>query len=202
MRLTPLDILLIIICIFLLLRFLSAKKNGGDDSAQDEAVKKRALNAYKRAERAWDMLRDEEEEQPVETQPQALHGEFDPKEFLSGAKLAYSRIKQSWDDRDLDDLKFFTTEKAFAEFERRVEDETRSPRTDILLVEANIVERRNNGVTQSATVLFDVTLREGAETQSKQIQEVWTFTCSAENANDHWKLDAIQNVEDSYTSRQ
>lgn len=203
MLLTPLDILLIIICIFLLLRFLAAKKHDGDDSAQDEAMKRRATDAYKRAERAWDMLRDEpDEDEEPENRAQALRGDFDPKEFLSGAKMAYARIRESWDARDLDDLVHFTTPRAHEEFVRRAEEETRPPRAELLLVNASLVERRNDGVTQEATVLFDVTLREGADSETKNVQDVWKFVCGADDPHSHWKLDAMQKVEDTFQSKQ
>ncbi|NJB67315.1 putative lipid-binding transport protein (Tim44 family) [Desulfobaculum xiamenense] len=195
MRLTPLDLLLIGICIFLALRFLAARKNDGDDSAQDEAVKKRALDAYKRAERAWDMLRsDTESDDETPPRPAALHGEFDPNEFLAGAKLAYARIRESWDARDLDDLRNFTTPRAFDEFASRAETETRSARTDLLLVNASIVERRNNGVTEEASVLFDVTQRTGQDAGTTSVQEVWKFARDAENDASHWKLDSMETV--------
>lgn len=203
MRANLLDLILIGVGIYVVLRYFAGKNTQDKEDQQQGDDKHRALDAYKRAERSWDALRSNKnhgQETPAQqagprTRPEDLRpdvhthqSEDNDREFIAGAKLAYARIREAWDARDLDDLRKFTTEKAYEQFTERSVNEPRSAKTELLLVNANLMDKSREGLLERATVHFDVLLRVGSSTQSTKIQEVWIFEQDTGDQNSHWKL--------------
>jgi predicted lipid-binding transport protein (Tim44 family) len=127
----------------------------------------------------------------------AVPADFDAAVFLSGAKAAYSMLQKAWDEGDLVELRALTTDKVFGE----LQDQLRarggaSNRTDLLQVEAELLEVRDVGSDREATVLFDVLMRESPDARPAQVREVWHFTRSRNSRQPTWFLDGIQQVED------
>ncbi|MEG2171990.1 MAG: Tim44-like domain-containing protein, partial [Desulfovibrionaceae bacterium] len=120
---------------------------------------------------------------------------FDKEEFLRGAKMAYSRLQAAWDKRDAADIANFARPAVLAEVQKQIEAEPVPSKTEILLVNAQLLEVKNEGTEQNAMVFFDVLLREDpTQTTPTQVREVWHFV-RALNSEDSWKLDGIQQVE-------
>lgn len=120
---------------------------------------------------------------------------FDRDDFLRGAKMLYTRLQESWDKRDVDDIATFTTDAILNEVrEQAVADPTPS-KTEIMLVNASLVSAERDGAEDVATVYFDVLLRENQDAQvPSQIHELWHFTRPA-GSTQPWRLDGIQQVE-------
>ena len=146
---------------------------------------------------AWDSLRSQ---QPV--QQAAEHGEgevvlpadFDQDEFLRGAKAAYTRLQASWDRRDLDDIANFATEDVMRELREQLKTDPEPGKTEILLVNASVIEVRDEGDLRRVAVYFDVLMREDQRAaRPEQVREVWHFVCSRAEG-DSWKLDGIQQL--------
>ncbi len=131
----------------------------------------------------------------AEAAPQRnLPPDFDEEEFLRGARAAYTRLNAAWDRRDLDDIAQFSTPAFLDEIRRQKEGDPTPGRTEILLVNASVVEGRSEGSDQIVSVYFDVLLREhpGQEVPT-DVREVWHFVRPIAGGN--WKLDGIQQVE-------
>lgn len=211
MRLTPFDILLIGILIYFLVRMVTRGQNQnrrgredrdrmnqgpsqGPGQDQEEDPRRQAADAYQRAQQAWDMLRsDEAQGAPRSTASDA----FDKQEFLAGAQAMCARIRQSWDARDLDDLRQFCTDSAMAEFERRAATETRAPRSEPLLIEADLIERTTNGDTETADVLYRILEKVPNTGETRDSREMWRFTRQADNPEDTWRLEQTQPVDNA-----
>ena len=58
---------------------------------------------------AWGSLKNEEGQTYEAPRASAVPSDFDQEEFLRGAKMAYTRLQESWDRRDLDDIAQFAT---------------------------------------------------------------------------------------------
>ena len=178
--------------------------NGARSGAPEAPETKRdASEAYRRAEAAWDHFRsgpaaDTRGQGSVAANVDKPEG-FDPEEFLAGAKAIYSRVAEAWGDRDLEDIRQFTTDRAYLEFKRRAESETRSPRRQVMLVNAQLVEMQELGGGQRATVFYDAML--GGPDGSRQAQEVWSFTRGG-GSDDHWLLDETRPVDDTFQFQQ
>lgn len=121
---------------------------------------------------------------------------FNTQEFIEGAKTVYARLQHSWDRRDLNDIALFTTPEVLAEIRRQAAADPAPSKTELLLVNAKLLEFREDEADIVATVLFDVLLREdAAEERPKQVREVWHFARPAADLSANWRLEGIQQLE-------
>ena len=199
-----LDILLIGGIGFFAFRFFksrSAKSKSHRESSQDYAYKQRNdRDKYQDTGSAWDQLRSEPTRQDTqyETNTQSesnninvhIPASFDKEKFLPGAKALYVRMQESWDDRNLDDIEQFTTSTLFAEIREQFNDDPTPSKTEILLIDASVLEVTQARGEEHVSVLFDVNMRE--EGESGQVKEIWNFTKAEESTS--WKLDGIQQI--------
>lgn len=126
-----------------------------------------------------------------------LPADFDAAAFLSGAKAAYRMMQEAWDRGDLAEIRSLTTDKVFGELQDQIRARGNTPnRTEILTIEAEVLEVRDFGADREATVLFDVILRESPEAQPGQVREVWHFVRARNSRQPTWFLDGIQQLED------
>lgn len=140
---------------------------------------------------AWDALNSE----PAGTSsPEVKIPEgFDVDDFLTGAKAAYTRLQNSWNNRDLDDIRNFTTREVFAEIKRQQSSAPLMGQTELLVVEASLLEVREEDDDTVCSVLFDVLLREDPLEEAKQTQEIWHFSRPSDGTG-MWLLEGIQQV--------
>lgn len=127
----------------------------------------------------------------------AVPADFDTAAFLSGAKAAYEMMQQAWDAGDLAELRALTTDKVFGELQDQVRARGSAPnRTELLKVDAEVLEVRDAGPDREAAVLFDVLLREAPGDSPTQVREVWHFIRPRNSRQPTWLLDGIQQIED------
>lgn len=140
---------------------------------------------------AWGSLRSDA---PSEEQPQAnIPAGFDSDEFLRGAKMAYTRLQASWDKRDLADIAQFTTPAVQEAIREQMAQEPDPSRTEIMLVNAQLLEVADDGANQRAQVYFDVLLRESPDQPTPtNAREIWHFV--REQNGGMWRLDGIQQI--------
>lgn len=131
---------------------------------------------------------------PSSFEPSPIPAGFDEKEFLKGAKAVYTRLQQSWDRRDLNDIREFTSPEVFQEIKRQAEEDPNPGRTEIVLINAELLEVKIEGGQTVASVHYDVLMRESAdETMSHQVREIWHFR--EKSPGSPWTLEGIQQVE-------
>jgi predicted lipid-binding transport protein (Tim44 family) len=127
----------------------------------------------------------------------SIPADFDAKAFLAGAKAAYDMMQRAWDTADLGELRALTTDKVFAELQDQLRRRGEAPNhTELLKVEAQILEVRDAGSDREVTVLFDVLMREERGEPVQQVREVWHFTRPRNSRQPTWFLDGIQQIED------
>lgn len=120
---------------------------------------------------------------------------FDSQEFLKGAKAAYVRMQGSWDKRDMEDLRQFTSDDVFQEIKNQAAHDPGPGKTEILLLEAQLLEVKTIGNQTIATVLFDTMLREdSASAPAEQVREAWHFSRYESGENTHWVVEGIQQL--------
>ncbi|MDP1664080.1 MAG: Tim44-like domain-containing protein [Methylobacter sp.] len=121
---------------------------------------------------------------------------FDQKGFLIGAKIAFTELQKAWDERDLAEIRGLTTDKVFAEIQDQLKASTTENRTEVLKLEAELLEVREVGSELEAVVLFDSIMREDSNAQAEQVREVWHFIKPKVSIQSKWYLDGIQQLED------
>ncbi len=208
------DILIIGMGLWFLFRLLGRGRGGGnarwgdntrggldDDDVENPTYGRDAR--YRAAEQAWDALRDQGPRK-VETKgtPEGtadvasgvnVPAGFDVEEFMKGAKIVYARLQESWSRRDLDDIREFTTPGMFGEIQRQAREDPDPMPTDVLVINARLMEAKTQGRLTTAVVYYEVTMREDrALAATEQVREVWTFVREGEEM---WKLDGIQQIE-------
>lgn len=119
---------------------------------------------------------------------------FDVDEFLRGAKMAYTRMQQSWDKRDLNDIGQFATKAVMRELQAQAAADPNPSHTEIMMVNAELAGAEEEGDNMRAQVYFDVLMREDPNQQTPEnVREIWHFLRIGQNGN--WKLDGIQQVD-------
>lgn len=205
------DIILIGLLVFLGLKLFARFRNrqapaaaGGraasmGDLRDDNAGDQQAMQRNGMGQTGWDVLRGNsagnaaqagEASGPRIPMPEG----FDAEEFLRGAKMAYTRLQNSWDKRDLDDIAQFATPAVLEGVREQLAAEPEPSTTEVLLVNAQLLGVENDGDQQRAEVFFDVLLRERPDQQAPSTaREVWHFVRPITGGS--WKLDGIQQVE-------
>ena len=131
----------------------------------------------------------------AEITPPVMPAGLDEAEFLAGAKALYARLQASWDRRDLGDIRGFTSPEVFAEISRQAKEDPAPGKTDILMVEARVIEAGTQGTQTVISVLYDVLLREDqTDARSTQVREVWHIRRDESASNPQWTLEGIQQL--------
>jgi predicted lipid-binding transport protein (Tim44 family) len=120
---------------------------------------------------------------------------FDADEFLNGAKSIYARLQTSWDKRDLDDIRQFTSPEVFEEIQNQAKEDPDPGKTELLLVDARIIEVREHDRQIVASVMYDVMMREDSDKLAKQVRELWHFSRDSNEPDAFWLLEGIQQVQ-------
>jgi predicted lipid-binding transport protein (Tim44 family) len=133
-------------------------------------------------------------EQPLA--PSEAPAGFDESGFLEGARAAYRRLQAAWDKGDLAEIRDLATDKVFAEIQEQLRGSDAGNRTEILKLDAELLEVRDTGTDWEATVLFDAILREEQDQRPAQVREVWHFVRPVNSIQPTWFLDGIQQLEE------
>ena len=121
---------------------------------------------------------------------------FDSSAFLQDVKSRYTLLQKAWDERDFAEIRGLTSDKVFAEIQDQLKSSTDVNKTDILKLEAEILEVRDLTNEFEAVVLFDTIMRESEHEHPNQVREVWHFVKSKSGLQSNWILDGIQQLED------
>lgn len=178
------DILIIGGGMYLLFKFLRSRQ---------PALQNAGRSSTQATPNSWTHLRSTQSD-GVNHGPSVPPG-FDTEEFLQGAKVAYVRMQGSWDKRDLEDLRQFTSAEFFAEIQSQAASDPGPGTTEILLLEAQLLEVKATGNQTIATVLFDTMLREdSASAPAEQVREAWHFSRYETGGQTHWVVEGIQQL--------
>lgn len=120
---------------------------------------------------------------------------FDEQDFLTGAKGAFEMLQNAWDNNDLAEIRSLTTDKVFAEIQDQLKSSNDKNHTDVLKIEAELLEVRELANELEAVVLFDTLLREKHGAHPEQVREVWTFIKPKNSMQAKWYLDGLQQLE-------
>jgi len=192
------DIMLLALAAFIGLKIFQAMRR--KTAAADVGLSGAPPPSYARdnsADNAWEALHGAPLPVSSSVAPQAppLPDSFNTEEFLKGAKMLYARLQRSWDARDLDDIAQFTTPDVLREITGQAQADPGPSRTDLLLVTAELISVSRENGEETASVYFDVLMREDPREQvSTQVREIWHFARDARGSGS-WKLDGIQQVQ-------
>ena len=118
---------------------------------------------------------------------------FDVAGFLKAAKLNYMRLQIANDRGDLDELREFTTDELFEELQRDVQARGGAKQqTDVLALNADLLEVVTEGDKHWASIRFSGSLRESPGGAPQGFEEVWNLAKPV--AGGGWQLAGIQQM--------
>jgi predicted lipid-binding transport protein (Tim44 family) len=119
---------------------------------------------------------------------------FDVPGFLRGAKLNYMKLQIANDRGDLEELREFTSDELFEELKKDVLARGNArQQTDVLALNADLLEVVTEGDRHWASVRFSGTLRESPSDAPTGFEEVWNLAKPV-NGSQGWQLAGIQQM--------
>jgi predicted lipid-binding transport protein (Tim44 family) len=201
------DILIVGAAIFLISRLLRSRRQAVA-AAQSNYTGRSAFDA---SAGTWDKLRENigqvgggafTDAKSAEAEVHVPAG-FDVQDFIKGAKIMFTRMQESWDKRDLDDIALFTGNAVLKEIERQAAEDPEPSQTDIMMINARLLGFEQNeidaedkeGARDRAAVYFEVLLRESQTQDTEEVREIWHFIRHNKGAEQgEWKLGGLQQV--------
>ncbi|MBI4740679.1 MAG: Tim44 domain-containing protein [Betaproteobacteria bacterium] len=125
--------------------------------------------------------------------PQVPAG-FDTDGFLRVAKLNFVRLQASNDARNLDDIREFVSPEMFAEIKLQIDERGATEQhTDVVTLNADLLEVVTEGSHHLASVRFGGMIREDAGSAATPFSEVWNLSKPVDG-NKGWTIVGIQQL--------
>lgn len=126
--------------------------------------------------------------------PQAsvLPSDFDATGFERVAKMIFIRLQAANDSADLNDLRAFTTPEMYAAIKLELQDRAgRAQRTDVVRVDAEVLDVGNEADRQIVSVRFHGLIREEMDGVAAPFDEVWHLVKPTDGSRE-WAIAGIQ----------
>ena len=126
--------------------------------------------------------------------PVAIPG-FEAEPFVRVAKTSFIRLQAANDAGDLDDIRDFTTPEMFAEIAMQVRERGDAPqKTEVVTLNASLVEAVVEGDYAIASVRFTGLIRETADGNPAPFDEIWHVRQDQRDRKATWLIAGIQQV--------
>jgi predicted lipid-binding transport protein (Tim44 family) len=121
--------------------------------------------------------------------------DFDAEAFLRVAKLNFVRLQAANDTRNLDDIREFTTPEIFAEIKLQMDERgAAEQQTDVVQLDAELVEVLTEGQKHVVSVRFEGLIREESGVAATPFNEVWVLTKPVSGGRG-WVIAGIQQID-------
>jgi predicted lipid-binding transport protein (Tim44 family) len=122
----------------------------------------------------------------------ALPAGFDSAGFERIAKMIFIRMQAANDAADLNDLRNFTTPEMFAAVKLDLQERGASPnQTDVVKIDAQVLEHAQEGAQQIVSVRFHGLIREDLGGVAGPFDEVWHLVKPIDGSRE-WAIAGIQ----------
>jgi predicted lipid-binding transport protein (Tim44 family) len=124
---------------------------------------------------------------------------FDEASFLRDAKVQFTRLQTAYDQKNLDDIRTFTTPEVFAEIQMQLHERgNEENKTAVISIDAALLDVEDQAQAVSgvemqamlASVRFTGLIQENRHEPATQINEIWHFR--KEVADQHWVVAGVQ----------
>ena len=117
---------------------------------------------------------------------------FDVAAFERIAKMIFIRMQAANDSADLNDLRAFTTPEMFAAIKLDLQDRgSKGQRTDVVRVDAEVLDVASEAERQIVSVRFHGLIREEENGVAEPFDEVWHLVKPADGSRE-WAIAGIQ----------
>ena len=119
---------------------------------------------------------------------------FDTDGFLRQAKLSFVKMQAAHDSGKLDEIREFTTDEMFDALKLEIPAGGASGQTDVVTLNADLLEVSTEGNSHWASVRFSGMIREDGGSEPESFQEVWNLAKPVSGASG-WVLAGIQQMQ-------
>ena len=124
-----------------------------------------------------------------------IPADFDVAGFARNAKVNFIRLQAASDVGNLDDIREFTTPEMFAELKMELAERGAAvQKTDVVSIEADVVDVEEGADRYVVSVRFTGTIREEVGASAEPFSEVWHLVKPRQGAGG-WLLAGIQQVQ-------
>jgi predicted lipid-binding transport protein (Tim44 family) len=129
-----------------------------------------------------------------------IPADFEVEPFLRQGRVAFIRLQDANDRRDLNDIRDFTTPEMYAELAMQIQERGNvEQRTEIVTMDAKLLEVVTEGEGKArrmiASVRFTGQFKDGTTGPVESLDEVWHVTKQLDDPQSTWLLAGIQQVE-------
>jgi len=118
---------------------------------------------------------------------------FEDEPFLREAKKHFIRLQDANDRGDLNDIHEFVTPEMYAEISMQIQERGGKPnKTEVVTLNAEIVDVVTEGDFAIASVRFSGMIREEANAPAETFSEIWHIQKSQSQPNASWFVSGIQ----------
>ena len=132
---------------------------------------------------------------PAAQQPPApaVKPSFETEPFLKVAKTSFIRLQAANDAGDLDDIRDYTTPEVYAEIAMQVQERgTTAQRTEVVNLNAELIETAVEGDYEIASVRFYGLIREDNAANPEPFDETWHVRKDRRDRSGAWLISGIQ----------
>jgi predicted lipid-binding transport protein (Tim44 family) len=124
-----------------------------------------------------------------------IPADFKVEPFLRNAKTSFIRLQTANDAGDLNDIREYTTPEMFAELSMQINERGNlTQKTEVLAVNAELLEVVTENDTAIASVRFNGQLRESPNPLPETFDEIWHVQKNLKDPDSVWLLAGIQQV--------
>jgi len=172
------------------------RRDNNEDMTEDSSQRTtRPVDRHEAARQVWDMLSSGDEDRPTPTTPTSAPtvraDGFDEAEFLEGAKVFFSRFQQASGEKDFQTIRDFLSDEVFND----AMIQAGQGRTEVMLLNAKMMEMKSEEGRTMATVFYDAQLRVGDGGQPVHQRVVWEFSRDDTVQGALWVLEKINRVD-------
>ena len=121
-----------------------------------------------------------------------IPADFDAAGFERNAKVNFIRLQAANDTANLDDIRQFTTPEMFAELRMELAERgTATQKTDVVSIQANVLEVDENAVRYLVSVRFTGVIRDELDKTEESFNEIWHLE-KQRQGNAGWVLSGIE----------
>ena len=121
-----------------------------------------------------------------------IPADFPVETFLRSAKTSFIRLQAANDRKDLNDIREYTSPEMFAEISVQMQERDDAPqKTDVLAIDAELLQVANDGDMALASVRFTGQLRENNGAPDN-VDEIWHVQKNLRDDKSVWLLGGIQ----------
>ncbi len=118
--------------------------------------------------------------------------DFPVESFLRSAKMSFIRLQAANDQKDINDVREYTTPEVFAEISMQMQERGNTvQKTEVIAINAELLEVANEGGYSIASVRFTGQLSENNGTP-ENVDEIWHIQKNLQEVNAAWLLAGIQ----------